>query len=210
MSPTNRRSATAAARKGLWSKTQARLPGRAVVDHGTPQASAARVVQGRRSMPSGPNTVWPTTAAPPRTSPVPPANAAPDTNWPGDTSKRPPGSIRKARSTARPVSSTTVTRPSVGDAEIPTTSTIRASTSARPAVGPVQNQSAVDLLSKTTADRASGRSPASTRTSRPEDVAAAASTNAASTAIAGPRLAITGPPVPVRRLGRHRVRSVPS
>ena len=194
MSPTNRRSATAAARNGLWSSTQARFPGRAVVDHGTTQASAARVVHGRRSAPSGPATVWPTTAAPPCTSTVTPANIAPETNWPGEISRRSPGSILKARSTARPVSSTTVTRPSVGEADIPTTSTVRSSIPSSSAVGPAQNQRAVEEPSRVVAARASGRASAPITSTGPDESAAAVTVMAASTRMAGPRVAIIGSP----------------
>ena len=193
MSPTNRRSTTAEAGNGLWRRSHTRFPGRAVVDHGTSQVPEVRVRHGRWSTPS-PSTRCPTTTAPPGTSTVTAANAEPGTNRPGRISNLSPASRRKARSTTRPRSSTTITRPSTGPAAMLATWTDRSRIPSRAAVGPMQNQRSEDSPASDMAVRATagGASPTPSGASTPS--VSAPTSSATSRTRAGARWAFTADP----------------
>ena len=165
--------------------------------HGTCQEADVAVVHGPLSTPpSGPEPVMasPTTTRPAGTSTVTAAQVAPGTDWPGQTSRCPPAATLTVRSTARPVSSATVTRPSVSFGSWLIRVTTRPAIPSRSAVGPRQNHRspAVPLV-----DTSAGAVGSSTPTPRGTLSAANRATptaRAPSTTIAGARDAFTGPP----------------
>ena len=174
----------------MWRSSHTRFPGRVVVDHGTNHVPEVRVRHGRWSTPS-PSTRWLTTTAPPGTSTVTAANAEPGTNRPGRISNRAPASRRKARSTERPRSSTTMTRPSTGPAAMLATWTDRSRIPSSTAVGPRQNQRSEDSPARDMAVRATAGSVSAPSSGASTPRVSAPTSSATSRTRAGWRWAFT-------------------